>query len=43
MSFRPSTGGAGAAFNEIFVMNADGSGQTRLTFTAREDGGPRAR
>jgi Tol biopolymer transport system component len=43
MSFRPSTGGAGAAFNEIFVMNADGSEQTRLTFTPGEDGGPQMR
>lgn len=43
MSFRPSTGGAGAAFNEIFVMNADGSEQTRLTFAAGEDGGPQMR
>lgn len=43
MSFRPATGGAGAAFNEIFVMNADGSGVTRLTTSAGEDGGPQAR
>lgn len=43
MSFRPSTGGAGAAFNELFVMNADGSRATRLTISAGEDGGPRAR
>lgn len=43
MSFRPSTGGAGAAFNEIFVMNADGTSVTRLTVSAGEDGGPQAR
>jgi Tol biopolymer transport system component len=43
MSFRPSTGGAGAAFVEIFVMNTDGSNQTRLTHSAGEDGGPQAR
>jgi len=43
MSFRPATGGAGAAFNELFVMNADGSNPTRLTWSAGEDGGPQAR
>jgi len=43
MSFRPSTGGNTAASNEIFVMNADGSDVVRLTYTAGEDGGPRAR
>jgi len=43
MSFRPSTGGSGAAYNEIFVMDADGTGLTRLTTTAGEDGGPRMR
>lgn len=43
MSFRPITGGSTAAFNEIFVMNADGSDLVRLTYTAGEDGGPRAR
>lgn len=43
MSFRPATGGAGAAFNELFVMNADGSEPTRLTFSAGEDGGPQSR
>lgn len=43
MSFRPSTGGAGAAFVEIFVMDADGSNQTRLTTQAGEDGGPQVR
>ena len=39
MSFRPSTGGDA----EVFVMNADGSEQTRLTFTRGEDGFPTAR
>ena len=39
MSFRPSTGGD----VEIFVMNADGSGLTRLTFAPGEDGGPTVR
>src|SRR5688572_1052353 len=39
MSFRPSTGGDA----EVFVMNADGSGQTRLTFTRGEDGIPTGR
>jgi TolB protein len=43
MSFRPSTGGSGAAYNDIFVMNADGSDVERLTYTSGEDGGPRAR
>lgn len=43
MSFRPSTGGAGAAFHELFVMAADGSEQTRLTFSPGEDGGPSIR
>lgn len=43
MSFRPSTGGAGAAFNEIFVMNGDGTGLRRLTASPSEDGGPRMR
>jgi TolB protein len=43
MSYRPGTGGAGAAFNEIFVMNADGSGLRQLTSNAAEDGGPRER
>ena len=43
MSFRPATGGAGAAFNEIFVMNADGTNPTRLTSSGGEDGGPQAR
>lgn len=43
MSFRPETGGAGAAFNELYVMNADGSGVLRLTNSAGEDGGPQAR
>lgn len=39
MSFRPSTGGD----VEIFVMNADGTGVTRLTSSTGEDGGPRER
>lgn len=39
MSFRPSTGGN----VEIFVMNADGTGVTRLTQSSGEDGGPRSR
>ena len=39
MSFRPSTGGD----VEIFVMNADGTGVTRLTYSAGEDGGPQTR
>lgn len=43
MSFRPSTGGSGAAFNEIFVMNADGGAPTRLTSVSGEDGGPQFR
>ena len=39
MSFRPSTGGD----TEIFIMNDDGTGLTRLTSSAGEDGGPTAR
>ena len=39
MSRRPSTGGDW----EVFVMNADGSGQTRLTVAPGEDGIPTAR
>ncbi|MBI2071669.1 MAG: PD40 domain-containing protein [Gemmatimonadetes bacterium] len=39
MSFRPSTGGD----VEIFVMNADGTGVTRLTYSVGEDGGPQTR
>ena len=39
MSFRPSTGGD----IELFVMNDDGTGLTRLTHSAGEDGGPTAR
>lgn len=39
MSFRPSTSGD----IEVFVMNPDGSGVTRLTSANGEDGGPRAR
>ncbi|HZC68809.1 MAG TPA: DPP IV N-terminal domain-containing protein [Nitrospirales bacterium] len=39
MSFRPSTAGD----VELFVMNADGTGVTRLTQSAGEDGGPRSR
>jgi hypothetical protein len=38
MSFRPSTAGD----VELFVMNADGTGVTRLTNAPGEDGGPRA-
>lgn len=43
MSFRPTTGGAGGAFNELFIMNADGSNPIRLTSSPGEDGGPQAR
>ena len=39
MSFRPSTGGD----TEIFMINADGSGLRRLTFTIGVDGSPHAR
>lgn len=39
MSFRPITGGD----VEVFVMNADGSAPTRLTFSPGEDGGPQSR
>ena len=39
MSFRPSTG----LDTEIFVMNADGSGLTRLTNAIGVDGSPRGR
>jgi TolB protein len=39
MSRRPSTAGD----FEVFVMDADGSGQTRLTFAPGEDGVPTAR
>ena len=43
MSFRPATGGSGSSFNEIFVMNADGSNVRRLTTSPLEDGGPQVR
>lgn len=43
MSFRPSTGGAGAAFVDLFVMDADGSNVERLTSSPGEDGGPQVR
>ena len=39
MSFRPSTAGD----NDLFVMNADGSGVHRLTFTIGVDGSPHVR
>ena len=39
MSFRPATGGD----TEVFVINADGSGLRRLTFTIGVDGSPHAR
>jgi Tol biopolymer transport system component len=39
MSLRPSTGGD----VEIFVMNADGTGVTRVTQSPGEDGGPQSR
>ncbi len=39
MSFRPSTG----LDTEIFIMNADGTGATRLTNAIGMDGSPRAR
>jgi TolB protein len=39
MSLRPSTGGD----VELFSMNPDGTGLTRLTSSVGEDGGPRAR
>jgi Tol biopolymer transport system component len=39
MSFRPSTGGN----PEIFVMNADGTDATQLTFAPGEDGFPTVR
>ena len=39
MSFRPSTGGN----PEIFVMNADGTDATQLTFASGEDGFPTVR
>ena len=39
MSFRPSTG----LDTEVFVMNADGSGVTRLTSSVGMDGSPRGR
>ena len=39
MSRRPSTGGD----TEVFVMDADGSGVRRLTFTIGVDGSPHAR
>lgn len=43
MSFRPATGGAGAAFNELFAVNANGGVPARLSVSAGEDGGPRVR
>jgi Tol biopolymer transport system component len=43
MSFRPATGGSGGAFNELYVMDADGGAPTRLTFSPGEDGGPSVR
>ena len=39
MSSRPSTG----LDTEIFVMNRDGSGATRLTHSIGMDGSPRSR
>jgi Tol biopolymer transport system component len=39
MSFRPSTG----LDTEIFVMNPDGTGVTRLTHSIGVDGSPRGR
>lgn len=39
MSFRPATGGD----TEVFVINADGTGLRRLTFTIGVDGSPHAR
>jgi hypothetical protein len=39
MSFRPSTG----LDTEIFVMNPDGTGVTRLTNVIGVDGSPHAR
>jgi Tol biopolymer transport system component len=39
MSFRPSTG----LDTDIFIMNADGTGVTRLTNTIGVDGSPNAR
>jgi Tol biopolymer transport system component len=43
MSFRPSTGGVGAAFAELFAMDTDGGNLERLTISAGEDGGPQVR
>jgi Tol biopolymer transport system component len=43
MSFRPATGGAGAAFVDLFAMDPDGGNLERLTSGAGEDGGPRVR
>lgn len=43
MSFRPSTGGAGAAFVELFAIDPDGGNLERLTTSPAEDGGPRVR
>jgi Tol biopolymer transport system component len=39
MSFRPATGGD----TEVFIMNADGNGLRRLTFTIGVDGSPHVR
>jgi Tol biopolymer transport system component len=39
MSSRPSTG----LDTEVFVMNADGSGVRRLTYSVGMDGSPRRR
>jgi Tol biopolymer transport system component len=39
MSFRPTTNGD----VELFVMNADGSEPTQLTYEKGEDGGPQSR
>lgn len=39
MSFRPSTGGD----TEVFMMNSDGTGLRRLTWTIGVDGSPKAR
>jgi Tol biopolymer transport system component len=42
-SFRPSTGGSGVLFFDLFSMDRDGGNLQQLTSARGEDGGPRMR